>query len=303
MLTTDILTIIRSEFSKLRLPLTHDKVYNDECVLSFDSPYSDHGLFINLQTFYGYGVHYYLNNSRVTGCKLYLHEIWRKIPILPKENEENNPQILGIGVEGGFQVTPKYDIEKQHTLIVITGNGPIEISLTEENLPEFVRNVCEGIINHQGMKENMQIDTWQADVDIIESKHAANLVQLDNGKKISNDPKTWKCEMSGDTHNLWLNLSTGYIGGGRKLWDGTGGSGAALKHYEDTGRIFPLCVKLGSPTSRSILISLGTITPHGADVWSYDPDEDCNSFILFIFHICRSCKCSSTWGISLTLGN
>ena len=45
-------------------------------------------------------------------------------------------------------------------------------------------------------------------------------------------------------------------------WGGTGGSGAALTHFEATGRQFPLAVKLG------------TITPHGADVFSYAADED-----------------------------
>ena len=99
-------------------------------------------------------------------------------------------------------------------------------------------------------------------MDIVESKYARSLIQLDNGKKISNDPATWKCEMSGDTSNLWLNLSTGHIGGGRKFWDGSGGSGAALIHYEETHKMYPLCVKLG------------TITQHGGDVWSYAEDED-----------------------------
>ena len=61
---------------------------------------------------------------------------------------------------------------------------------------------------------------------------------------------------------MWLNLSTGYIGGGRKNWDGTGGSGGALQNYNDSGKQYPLCVKLG------------TITPNGADVWSYADDED-----------------------------
>jgi ubiquitin carboxyl-terminal hydrolase 5/13 len=36
-----------------------------------------------------------------------------------------------------------------------------------------------------------------------------------------------------------------------------------LQHYEDTGRRYPLCAKLG------------TITASGADVWSYAADEDC----------------------------
>ena len=38
--------------------------------------------------------------------------------------------------------------------------------------------------------------------------------------RISSDPKTWRCAASGMTANLWLNLSTGYIGGGRKNHDG-----------------------------------------------------------------------------------
>lgn len=45
-------------------------------------------------------------------------------------------------------------------------------------------------------------------------------------------------------------------------WDGTGGNGAALRHYEATGKRFPLVVKLG------------TITPHSADVFSYDASEN-----------------------------
>ena len=55
----------------------------------------------------------------------------------------------------------------------------------------------------------------------------------------------------------------GYVGGGRANWDGTGGSGAALRHYEETGKRYPLAVKLG------------TITPDGGgDVYSYAADED-----------------------------
>lgn len=44
--------------------------------------------------------------------------------------------------------------------------------------------------------------------------------------------------------------------------DGSGGNGSALRHFEATGRKYPLAVKLG------------TITPSGADVYSYAPDED-----------------------------
>jgi len=124
-------------------------------------------------------------------------------------------------------------------------------------------HVIHGIINHYGMRSNMLINTWDADNEKFISKYAINLIQVNSScKKIPQDPKLWKDEFNGDTENLWLNLSTGYIGGGRKNWDGSGGSGSALQHYIDTGRKYPLCVKMG------------TITPHGADVWSYASDED-----------------------------
>ena len=101
------------------------------------------------------------------------------------------------------------------------------------------------------------------------SKYAEGLTQLSNGKKISPDPATWACEESGIKTNLWLNLSDGYIGSGRAQVDATGqmggGTGAALTHYNEEkakGNHYPLAVKLG------------TITPNGADVYSYAPEED-----------------------------
>lgn len=45
-------------------------------------------------------------------------------------------------------------------------------------------------------------------------------------------------------------------------WDGTGGNGSAMAHFQETGGQYPLVVKLG------------TITPSGADVFSYAPDEN-----------------------------
>eukprot|EP00606_Chrysophyceae_sp_TOSAG23-5_P000471 GSChrysophyteH2.ASY1.ANO1.1521.1 assembled CDS len=249
--TEEVLSVIRGEFSKLRLPSAHDKCYKDECLVSFDSPYSEGGLYVNLATLMGYGAAYWQADAAKTGSKLYLHEQW-----------------LAIGTSDGFNAFDSpYETTKVHSLcVVVSGNpqdSPVSFPLPCQEIPEFVNSVINAIIAHDGMKNKMQLDTWSADSEIKESKHAANLVQIDSsGKKISSDPSTWVCEMSGDKDNLWLNLSTGYIGGGRKNWDGTGGSGAALVHFEATGKQYPLCVKLG------------TITAHGADIWSYAPDED-----------------------------
>jgi ubiquitin carboxyl-terminal hydrolase 5/13 len=94
------------------------------------------------------------------------------------------------------------------------------------------------------------------------SNNTKDLPQLDNGIKISPKPEDWVCADSGLRENLWLNLSTGYIGSGRQNFDGSGGTGAALKYFEATGSKYPLVVKLG------------TITAQGADVYSYAPDEN-----------------------------
>ncbi|ETO30821.1 hypothetical protein RFI_06296, partial [Reticulomyxa filosa] len=95
-----------------------------------------------------------------------------------------------------------------------------------------------------------------------ESKHSEALLQLDpQNIRVSPNPKDWKCAACGANTNLWLNLSDAYIGCGRRQPDGSGGCGAASQHYDATNRIYPLSVKLG------------TITPDGADVYSYDEDD------------------------------
>ena len=66
------------------------------------------------------------------------------------------------------------------------------------------------------------------------------------------------CEFSlGDQKITFLNLQKLLCG--RKNWDGSGGNGHALEHFNETK--YPLCVKLG------------TITKDGADVFSYAEDD------------------------------
>lgn len=85
---------------------------------------------------------------------------------------------------------------------------------------------------------------------------------------ISMNPEQWCCDDCGQkTQNLWLNLSDGYVGCGRKQYgiakDGcgcaNGQEGAAIRHYE-THPEYHVCVKLG------------TISPVSADVYSYKYD-------------------------------
>ena len=63
-------------------------------------------------------------------------------------------------------------------------------------------------------------------------------------------------------------------------WDGTGGNGAAMRHFEATGQKYPLVVKLG------------TITPSGADVFSYAHDENDMVTDAKLVRLCRGIRTS-----------
>ena len=167
---------------------------------------------------------------------------------------------LAIGVEGGFQVEgDKYRWDKQYA-IVVAPELTLRVTFPCDALPERLATSVTDIIARTDAKQEAAALVWSEGEPPV-SKYADTLEQLPtNGKVIPTSG--WKCEMSGDTENLWLNLSTGYIGGGRKYFDGTGGSGGALAHFEATGKKYPLVVKLG------------TITARGADVYSYADDED-----------------------------
>lgn len=212
---SSVLPIVRGELSKLKIPTTHDKVYNDECVQSFDSPYSDNGLYVNILTYLAYGSDYYRADSIKNKCKLYIHEKWIQVPITDStttatstanatamidestEIQTNQPSKLAIGTDGGFTIEPKYEIQKTNQLVVITDSGPLYFPLPCTELPEYLSNVITGIVEHNGMKRLMTVDAWDAANDLMISKYAVDLIQLPCTHTVSQDASTWKCEMSG----------------------------------------------------------------------------------------------------------
>ena len=255
-ISEDALTVIRKGMRTVKTPTQYDKVFKDECMLTFENPFCEGGLFVSLSTWYGFGrarVGAYASKTQET---LFLHESWAKVE---RPQAEEAPTKMAIGVDGGFSGGPAYDIVKTHRLAVVEPTG-ITFHELSDDLPTLVQNACTAVISSDGVAFKEDVTAWE-DVDATtESKFAATLPQVENPPQISSDPSSWVCEESGQRENLWLNLSSGHIGGGRKYFDGTGGSGTAITHFEATG--YPLVVKLG------------TITPHGADVYSYHPSED-----------------------------
>jgi hypothetical protein len=68
---------------------------------------------------------------------------------------------------------------------------------------------------HESVTAQETVAAWEEERRV--SKYADGLEQLDTGRKISPNPADWRCDETGVTENLWLNLSTGHIGSGRQV--------------------------------------------------------------------------------------
>lgn len=255
--------------TNVRLPSAQSKVFKDECIYSFDTPDYETGLYVCLKTFLGIGKEFLDQHLQKTDSNVYLH-IKRTKTLLEDTSDssqsdgqsEKKITRLAIGVEGGFDPDAnkkKYDIQEKYHVVLLPSHTMIPYP--NENLPSNVTETVEAILKAESARKLAELEalanTWDGEVRVI-SKHAENLLQLDNGKKIP--PTGWKCENCDLTNNLWLNLTDGSILCGRKFFDGTGGNDHAVEANKVTG--YPLAVKLG------------TITNDGkADVFSYDEDE------------------------------
>uniref|UniRef100_A0A671T2R0 Ubiquitin carboxyl-terminal hydrolase n=1 Tax=Sinocyclocheilus anshuiensis TaxID=1608454 RepID=A0A671T2R0_9TELE len=262
---TEVSEILMSVLSTIRVPRPGDSVHKDECAFSFSSPESEGGLYVCMNSFLGFGSKYVERHHAKTGQRAYLHIT--RTRKTQKEDENNSgsgdppkkkPTRLAIGIEGGFDVEQEQYEEEVKVVLF-----PDRQEVTSEDLasmPDVVRERVSlsmaGLQAADSVSHILQVQQWDGEVR-QESKYAAELKQLDNGVKIP--PSGWKCEVCDLQENLWMNLTDGKVFCGRKYFDGSGGNNHALLYYQQSG--YPLAVKLG------------TITPDGADVYSYDEDD------------------------------
>ncbi|KAJ8922243.1 hypothetical protein NQ315_004180 [Exocentrus adspersus] len=257
--------LLAAHLKSIRIPSATDKVYKDECVFSFDNPETDTGIYVSLFSFIGLGRDHIQRYFKKTGLAVYLH-IRRERHEVSSQPQGDGPEKkitrLAIGVEGGFDPDSgkkRFEYEDFYSIVILPDFATIE--WPNENLPVIVRASVQAVIDLPSATKLAELEalsgTWDGEVRVV-SKHAHNLPQLDNGRKIP--PTGWKCEKCDKTDNLWLNLTDGSILCGRKFYDGTGGNNHAMEHYQVTGH--PLAVKLG------------TISKDGkGDVFSYSEDD------------------------------
>ncbi|KAK6132615.1 hypothetical protein DH2020_033645 [Rehmannia glutinosa] len=233
--------LLRSNLSRVRIPEPTNRIYKEECCISFDTPKSEGGLFVDMSSFLAFGKEFVGWNYEKTGNPVYLHIKETQKLVSEEDRPSKKPTLLAIGVDGGFDnKDPVY--EQSYEIVILPDFVTLPFPSVE--LPEKVRLAVDAVIMNVGAEKKEQVAAWTADTKLI-SKHAVELKQLDNGVIVP--PSGWKCEKCDKTDNLWLNLTDGSILCGRKNWDGSGGNDHAVNHYNVTK--YPLAVKLGTITA------------------------------------------------------
>ncbi|KAK2408454.1 ubiquitin carboxyl-terminal hydrolase [Trifolium repens] len=254
-MTIEPLDLLRSNLSRVRIPEPTNRIFKHECCVSYDTPRSNGGLFIDLYAFLAFGKDYVGWNYEKTGNPIYLHIKQTKKLVL-EDRPSKKPTLLAIGINGGFDNDePEYE-EETHSIVILPEY--VSLSFPSVELPEKLRLTVDAILLADGAERKEQLAAWAADEKQV-SAYAMNLQQINNGVVIP--PSGWKCAKCDKKDNLWLNLTDGMILCGRKNWDGSGGNNHAIEHYEQTRH--PLAVKLGTITADL----------EAADVYSYPEDN------------------------------
>jgi ubiquitin carboxyl-terminal hydrolase 5/13 len=120
-----------------------------------------------------------------------------------------------------------------------------------------LNDIVTSIINTASANDQAAIVGWEEE--ILPCEHTLTLQPAENVKIPPKYNAT--CNECSLSSNLWLCLTCGNLGCGRKYWDGSGGNNHGIDHFDKTHH--PLAVKTG------------TITPDGnASVYCYACNND-----------------------------
>uniref|UniRef100_A0A8C9SSY9 Ubiquitin carboxyl-terminal hydrolase n=1 Tax=Scleropages formosus TaxID=113540 RepID=A0A8C9SSY9_SCLFO len=263
----------------IKVPKTGDRVYKDECVFSFDSPESEGGLYVCMNTFLGFGREHVERHYRKTGQSVYMHlkrtikevRVATEIPLFALLNPyisglqqespslKNDSSLANLELNCDFNCDD-YEYEDEAKLVIFPDHFEIPLPNIEE-LPALVSE-CVPMLSLYFLFHSLSPILALSTLGFFRKSAAVP----DFWRNSISPPPThisllsgWKCAKCEMRENLWLNLTDGSVLCGKWFFDGSGGNGHALEHYRETN--FPLAVRLG------------TITPDGADVYSFDEEE------------------------------
>merc|ERR1712166_1605712 len=140
-----------------KAPQHYDKVYKDECVFTFDTPFSENGLCVNLKTYGGVAVDMIdFDHTRGGGNgALYLVQKFTRVEKAQVEETEKKIETL---------LEDKFDTVKEHSLLIVEKCGTkTTLALPCPELPELVNQVISSIIEHTGARNMEQTKAFEQD--------------------------------------------------------------------------------------------------------------------------------------------
>ncbi|KAF2722305.1 ubiquitinyl hydrolase [Polychaeton citri CBS 116435] len=252
----------------IRPPKITDSVYREDCTLCFDSIDSEAGLDVCLHCFNGGCA-----GDRAHG-RLHAQQADHPLAMNIKRsrkrkirNEQEPPQKLSKLAIAAETEEDRYDTK---TSVHCFECGIVDISKEQGKLSEVV----DGILKANTFAKQEEVKAWEQEVTACE--HTLCLEQAQGRQIPSGDlGHCNKCDLK---ENLWLCLTCGSLGCGRKQHGGLPGNNHGREHSEQSGH--PVVVKLGSLTADG-----------QADVYCYQCDEERTDPEL-VAHL-------TTWGIDI----
>ncbi|KAI8322215.1 ubiquitin carboxyl-terminal hydrolase [Martensiomyces pterosporus] len=244
--------------ARLSPPSSSTPVYKEECTLCFDSQDMPGGIDVCLSCFNGSCTDSLRNHAHLHAMKSghYLTLNIRRVPkaAAASSNTDGDEDARPAKLTK-LEIKEESDEEKYEFKTHVRCWGCLGARV-EDGL-ENIEPTVQAVLHSVEASKSHEIKAWAEEVTACE--HFEGLEQAPaEGFSLDRLHKCSSCEKS---ENLWLCLSCGHVGCGRRQYDGSGGNNHAIAHFEQTGH--------------RVSCKLGTITPEGtADAYCYACDDN-----------------------------
>lgn len=235
-----------------KIPLMHDVVHRDECAYCCQQSHQADGIYVCMSCFTGVCKSHLTKHLQARQGHCFYSRIKELPAVSPRVEETKDVRTL----------CSIPHIEYESDVVCAACCTRFEIIVGEgKKLPESVYNSFNAILNAP-IPGSISVQENMMGFQLLQCSHLLTLQQnrnsLTDGYLPLSSDGVFRCS-EGDcncTENFWLCLTCGYIGCSRVE---SGGNGHAKDH--------------NASTSHPCTVKLGTITPHGADVYCYACDD------------------------------
>ncbi|KAJ2687341.1 ubiquitin C-terminal hydrolase Ubp14, partial [Coemansia spiralis] len=238
--------------AELPRPSSTTPVYKEECTQCFDDQDMAEGVDVCLTCFNGgcpAAPHQHAQQHALKSGHLLALNI-RRVPKAASDEDAGRPAKLT-----KLEIIEESDGDRYEfkTFVRCWGCGGARV----EGGPAGLEAAAQAVLHAVEAAKGHEIKAWSDEV--TPCAHFEGLAQQPaDGFDLEALQQCGSCDKR---ENLWLCLTCGNAGCGRRQYDGSGGNNHAIEHFKSTGH--PVSVKLG------------TITPEGtADAYCYVCDDD-----------------------------